>query len=190
MRPAHRAPLVGVSPTKSRVCAESAWELVPRHPSCDGSSRSQSLPRFPRRESSFWRQRQRSPPGGSCSRTRKGVSNELSELSHQDAGQVRSLQGRSRLPPGSRLDGAHLPSLRVYGDVWQWTASPYAGYPGYRPPTGALGECNGKFTCNQFVLEGASCATPGSHARRTYRNFFPPDARWQFSGIRLAKEPT
>jgi len=81
----------------------------------------------------------------------------------------------------------HAGLQQMFGDVWQWTGTAYLAYPGYRPPAGALGEYNGKFMCNQFVLRGGSVATSRTHIRRTYRNFFPPDARWQFTGFRLAR---
>ena len=83
------------------------------------------------------------------------------------------------------MGAAHVPR---YGEVWEWTSSSYAPYPGYCPPAGAVGEYNGKFMCNQYVLRGGSVATPPGHVRPTYRNFFPAEARWQWSGVRLARD--
>jgi ergothioneine biosynthesis protein EgtB len=77
--------------------------------------------------------------------------------------------------------------MQTFGDVWEWTSTPYAAYPGYQPYSRELGEYNGKFMVNQLVLRGGSCATPETHVRRTYRNFYYPNQRWMFSGLRLAR---
>jgi ergothioneine biosynthesis protein EgtB len=95
-----------------------------------------------------------------------------------------NLREQGWLEPVAAAPGGGL--RQMYGDVWEWTQSAYSPYPGFRPATGAVGEYNGKFMINQAVLRGGSCVTPEGHVRPTYRNFFPPGVRWQFSGVRLA----
>jgi ergothioneine biosynthesis protein EgtB len=104
-------------------------------------------------------------------------------LSHYEADAF-AHWSQARLPTEFEWEQA----AQAHGDVWEWTSSSYGPYPGYRPAAGAVGEYNGKFMSNQYVLRGGSCATPAGHARRSYRNFFPSAARWQFSGVRLARD--
>jgi ergothioneine biosynthesis protein EgtB len=106
------------------------------------------------------------------------------EVASADADAEGAFADDRRFHPRPVGDGA---LAGMFGDTWEWTASAYAPYPGYRPLPGALGEYNGKFMANQYVLRGGSCATRRHHVRPTYRNFFPADARWQLSGFRLAR---
>ena len=138
----------------------------------------------------YWRRQE----GGWQEFTLRGLqpldpSRSVSNVSHYEA-DAYARWASARLPTEFEWEHAADSGARgiLPGAVWEWTSSAYAPYPGFRTAPGAVGEYNGKFMANQYVLRGGSCATPASHIRPTYRNFFPSYARWQFSGIRLARD--
>jgi ergothioneine biosynthesis protein EgtB len=190
----YRTPLLWLSSGWARVCEE-GWQMPLYWEQHDGQYHSMTLrgsqpvdPLAPVSHVSYFEADAFAAWAGRRLPAETEWEHAAQSLCHQGLPQDGNFIESGRLRPKPVTGSAGSGLQQMFGDVWEWTRSAFLPYPRYRASADAVGEYNGKFMSGQYVLRGGSCVTPASHIRATYRNFFPPEARWQFSGVRLAED--